>query len=140
MLSNDSECNWFGVSCEVPGIVNRLNISSNNMRGNVPSELGELKGLEYLIMDTYLLTGKIRVEIVKLQLLKTLQLSNNTFFGTIHPEIRFLENVRYLDLGDNRMSGYTRTQIGILDKMERMALANNYFSAKLPVDLKNLVN
>ena len=138
-LSNDSECNWFGVSCEVPGIVNRLNISSNNMRGNVPPELGELKGLEYLIMDSNLLTGEIPVEIVKLQLLKTLQLSNNTFFGTIHPEIRFLENVRYLDLGDNRISGYIPTQIGILDTMERMSLANNSLSGKLPVDMKNLV-
>ena len=56
-LLDDSECNWFGVSCELSGIVITINLSSNNMIGCLPPELGEFNGLEYLILDHNRITG-----------------------------------------------------------------------------------
>ena len=55
-LNNDQwmtkahECEWYGVFCNVyDGMVDKLDLSKNNLKGYMPPELGELRGLEYLV-------------------------------------------------------------------------------------------
>ena len=139
-LSNDSVCNWYGVFCEVPGIVSKIEITSNNMQGNIPIELGELAGLESLKLSSNELTGEIPVELVKLQNLKTLMLSKNMFSGSIHSEIRYLEELRYLDISANRLTSTIPIEIGTLHNLEYISIANNSISGRIPKELTNLVN
>ena len=51
-ISSAHECDWFGVTCNsFEGLVDKIDLSSNNLDGFLPSELGELRGLEYLVRD-----------------------------------------------------------------------------------------
>ena len=139
-LSTNSVCDWFGVYCKNPGIVSKIEITSNNMQGHVPAELGELAGLEILIIHSNKLTGKIPVELVKLQNLKTLTLSKNLFSGTIHPEIRYLKGLRYLDISTNKLTGTIPTEVGTIHALEYISIANNSLFGTIPEEVSNLVN
>ena len=139
-LSTNSVCDWFGVYCKNPGIVSKIEITSNNMQGHIPVELGELAGLEILIIHSNKLTGKIPVELVKLQNLKTLILSKNLFSGSIHPEIRYFEGLRYLDISTNKLTGTIPTEIGTIHTLEYISIANNSLFGTIPEELSNLVN
>jgi hypothetical protein len=49
-MTSTHECNWYGVSCSTyQGIVDKIDLSKSNLTGFLPSELGELRGLEYLV-------------------------------------------------------------------------------------------
>ena len=139
-LSEDSVCNWFGVFCEVPGIVSKIELTANKMQGHIPIELGELAGLETLIMHSNQLTGNIPIELVKLQNLKKLILSKNMFSGSIHSEIKYLEELRYLDISTNRLTNTIPTEIATLYMLEYISIANNSLFGTIPEELKNLVN
>ena len=53
-MTKAHECEWYGVQCNVyEGMVDMLDLSSNNLKGFLPSELGELRGLEYLVRFTF---------------------------------------------------------------------------------------
>ena len=43
-LSDKWECLWYGVTCNKYGVVTALDLSSNNLIGFMPSEIGELIG------------------------------------------------------------------------------------------------
>ena len=49
-MSSLHECKWHGVSCTIfEGMIDELDLSNNNVRGSLLSELGELRGLERLV-------------------------------------------------------------------------------------------
>ena len=49
-MTSAHECNWYGVSCiQYEGMIDRLDLSNNNLLGPMPSELGELRGLRHLV-------------------------------------------------------------------------------------------
>jgi len=54
---------WYGVGVDESGRVTQLNLSYNNLTGPIPSELGQLTGLELLRLDSNPLTGAIPPEL-----------------------------------------------------------------------------
>ena len=49
-MTSVHECEWYGVSCHAHGgLVDKLDLSHNNLVGSLPPELGELRGLEHLV-------------------------------------------------------------------------------------------
>ena len=49
-MTNMHICTWYRVSCVTyEDIVDELDLSNNNLVGSMPSELGELRGLRYLV-------------------------------------------------------------------------------------------
>ena len=49
-MSSVSECEWHGLSCDTfEGMIDGIDLSNNNLKGSLPSELGELRGLEHLV-------------------------------------------------------------------------------------------
>jgi hypothetical protein len=63
-LSNDTECNWYGVKCSSEGdIVVDLLLSSNNMYGVIETSVGLLRGLTNLDFSNNYLSGSIPLEI-----------------------------------------------------------------------------
>ena len=49
-MSNADVCDWYGVSCNIfEGMIDEIDLSNNNLSGFLPSELGELRGLESLV-------------------------------------------------------------------------------------------
>lgn len=77
-LASDSPCEWFGVGCENDTVVS-LNLSDNNLAGQLPDALGNLTGLENLDLSNNLLTGPLPLAVAQVAAqTNTCTLTNNT--------------------------------------------------------------
>ena len=83
-----------------------LNLSWNNLTGEIPSSIGNLTNLTTLFLHANQLTGLIPSEIWEMTSLTTLSLSDNQLSGEIPVEIENLTNLDYLYLNSNQISGY----------------------------------
>ena len=108
-------CSWYGVSCR-DGHVTGLALHQNQLNGNIPSELGNLNNLEYLV------------------------LWNNQLHGNIPPELGNLDNLIYLYLGPNKLTGKIPAELANLSNLKHLYLSNNQLDGKIPPELGNLSN
>ncbi|XP_058076102.1 receptor-like protein EIX2 [Magnolia sinica] len=86
-------------------LVTCMDLSSNNLSGEIPEELSSLLGLRVLNLSRNHLTGKIPDKIGKLALLESLDFSKNQLSGTIPPSMSSLTFLSYLNLSNNNLSG-----------------------------------
>ncbi|MCE5209169.1 MAG: hypothetical protein LLG42_12775 [Chloroflexi bacterium] len=73
-LATDTPCSWYGVSC-TDGYVQSLNLSSNNLSGSIPTELGNLTYLATLYLNNNPLSGSLPVELTSLVNLQDINFS-----------------------------------------------------------------
>ncbi|XP_068646288.1 receptor-like protein EIX2 [Aristolochia californica] len=97
-------------------LVTSLDLSNNNLVGDVPKELTRLVGLHILNLSANHFTGKISENISNLNLLESLDLSRNQFFGLIPQSLSDLNFLVWLNLSYNNLSGRIPTgqQLGLL--------------------------
>ncbi len=75
-LATTTPCTWYGVTCDsVSSQVVDLVLSSNQLSGTLPVELGNLTGLQTLYLDSNQLSGPIPSQLGNLTALLTLDLS-----------------------------------------------------------------
>ncbi|XP_064962422.1 receptor-like protein EIX2 [Musa acuminata AAA Group] len=86
-------------------LMNILDLSDNNLSGEVLEELVSLSGLFSLNLSGNYFTGEIIENISKLQQLESLDLSRNNFFGTIPSSLASLTYLAHLNLSYNNLSG-----------------------------------
>ncbi|KAK6928515.1 Leucine-rich repeat, partial [Dillenia turbinata] len=86
-----------------------IDLSSNNLSGEVPEELTSLTRLYALNLSMNHLTGKIPEKIGNLQLLETLDLSRNQLSGPIPPSMASMTSLNHLNLSYNKLSGKSPT-------------------------------
>jgi hypothetical protein len=157
-----SECNWYGVTCG-GGTVTSLSLSNNGLSGSIPSQIGNLSRLFYLIMDRNDLSGVIPAELGNLPNLTNLSLhtnqlggsipatlgtltsltqmtlGSNQLTGSIPPELGGMSSIRYnLDLSFNQLTGSIPEEIGDLRNLQRLALQFNQLSGSIPSQLGDL--
>nr|XP_043630149.1 receptor-like protein EIX2 [Erigeron canadensis] len=82
-----------------------LDISSNNITGEIPDVLMHLVGLENLNLSGNLLQGKIPKTIGNLTKIESLDLSINKLSGQIPQSLTSLTYLSYLNLSFNNLSG-----------------------------------
>ncbi|XP_016649749.1 PREDICTED: LRR receptor-like serine/threonine-protein kinase GSO1 [Prunus mume] len=87
------------------GPVKRIDLSSNKLTGEIPSEITHLVGLVSLNLSRNQLTGEITPEIGKLQSLDSLDLSRNHIYGRIPTSLNGIDRLGFLDLSYNNLSG-----------------------------------
>ena len=75
------------------------------LRGQIPSELGNLTKLEGLFLDGNQLSGTIPPELGNLVNLRSLNLRYNKLSGRIPSELRNLTNLAYLRINGNQLTG-----------------------------------
>jgi|GEM_PF-3848071 len=119
---------WTGVTLNGNGCVVGLDLTSRNLNGSLPSEIGDLLDLETLRLNYNTLSGKIPKEIGSLNKLKTLFISNNDLSGKIPPSIQFLTNLENLNLSYNKITGDMPEEIVRLDALNTLSLTNNNLS------------
>jgi Leucine-rich repeat (LRR) protein len=100
-VGNPCTNNWYGVTCNSDGLVTELALQSNNLVGNIPTEIGNLTQLT------------------------SLNLRGNQLTGAIPPEIGNLTQLTILYLYDNQLTGSIPTQIGNLTQLTIFLLNNN---------------
>jgi len=103
-------CSWHGVSCS-EGHVSRLSLSSNQLSGSIPTELGNLTNLTQLELQNNQLTGPIPSELGNLSNLNKLWLNNNQLCGEIPVKLKNLSQIGIawlyslnLNLNTNRLT------------------------------------
>ena len=137
-LTKDLEF-WSGVVV-VNNRVNRVNITSKNITGSIPTTIENLTELEYFQAGDNHLTGSIPSSIGKLINLKRLNLGTNQLVDSIPSSIGNLANLVQLTLSINQLSGPIPSSLGNLTNLQRLQLDRNQLSGSIPPSLGNLTN
>ena len=147
-LAGDGSLNW---SADTPmtewdGIVirgaservTRLALNDRGLSGTIPSELGSLGELRWLMLHDNRLSGTIPSELGSLTNLTLLWLSNNRLDGQIPTELGGLPNLVQLNLNTNDLSGAIPAELGDLRSLESLWLHRNELSGPIPAALGHL--
>ncbi|MEP7317522.1 MAG: T9SS type A sorting domain-containing protein, partial [Panacibacter sp.] len=117
-----------------------VNLSGNQLKGNIPPEIGNLTNLTHLYISSNQLSGEIPSEIGKMIKLEELYLDFNQLSGDIPPEIGNLINLQYLRLNLNHLSGYIPPEIGNLKNLKDLYLTGNKLKGEIPSEMGSLSN
>lgn len=141
---------WSGIELE-NGRVVAIELDGRNMNGTIPKTIGELTGLQTLVLAENELKGTIPAEIGNLTLLKNLALQGNNLTGNIPSEIGNLINLKgdtmhigpfvaffgALDLSENNLTGEIPPEIGNLNSLIALDLSMNNLTGTIPPQLGN---
>ncbi|KAH9667909.1 protein kinase domain-containing protein [Citrus sinensis] len=159
-------CNWTGVACDVHSHrVTILNISSLNLTGTIPSQLGNLSSLQSLNLSCNRLSGSIPSAIFTIYTMKYvsfrenqvsgqipanicsnlpfldyLSLAKNMFHGGIPSALSNCTYLQILHLSYNDFSGAVPKDIGNLSKLKELYLGRNRLQGEIPLEIGNLQN
>ena len=119
-----------------------LDLTLNQLTGSIPSEIGNLRSVNKLILNQNQLTGSIPPEISELNYLNQLDLSYNQLTGSIPPEIGNLPRLYNLKLSYNQLTGDVPESICDLysnDSPCSYELQNNQLCPPYPYCVENWV-
>jgi hypothetical protein len=102
-----------------------LGLSSNQLSGSIPPELGNLDNLVSLNLNSNHLSGSIPPELGNLSNLVGLGLSSNQLSGNIPAELGNFSNLGYLGLARNQLSGSIPPELGNLSMLRQSYLPSN---------------
>lgn len=107
------------------------------LTGTLPTELGQLESLDWLVVFSNSLTGTLPTELGRLSSLLLLDGTSNYLEGTLPTELGLLTSSTVLHLGHNRFVGTIPTEIGLLtDLVLGLKFNNNPFlSGTIPSEL-----
>ena len=108
---------WHGVTTDRSGRVTVLWLTGNQLRGEIPPDLGRLSHLTHLWLEENQLTGAIPPELGRLTHLAMLDLSKNQLSGTIPPALGQLTTLTRLQLNENQLSGPIPLELGHLSHL-----------------------
>jgi len=104
-----------------------LDLSGNEFRGHIPSDIDKMQSLEEIMLYNNRLTGTLPIQITKLKNALRISLSYNDLKGTIPSEIAKMEYLNLLHLHGNRLTGtldIRRSVESITDCGETPAIPN----------------
>ncbi len=131
-LSDALPGTWHGVSADKQGLITGLDLSDNNLSGELPAELETLSHLRTLDLSDNRLTGPIPTEWADgLDVLLRLNLSDNQLNGEIPAGIGN-HHLDTLNLSGNQVSGSIPTQLGSLVNLKDLNLSHNELSGTIP--------
>ena len=131
---------WHGVTTDIDGRVNWLNLGGNELSGSIPGDLGDLANLRELHLPGNELSGSIPGDLGDLANLRELHLPGNELSGSIPGDLGDLANLQVLDLAVNDLTGPIPAALGRLENLEWLVLGGNELSGAIPAALGDLAN
>ena len=129
---------WHGVWTNADGRVTGISLKNNNLRGFLPSTLGDLAYLDGIEIRENKLRGVIPSELGRLKQLDWLNLSGNQMEGTIPDSLQGLKKFRRLSLQNNQFEGEIPAWLGDLPELGWITLSQNRFRGVIPVSFGKL--
>jgi hypothetical protein len=145
-LDNGDECGrWWqhvgGLTCDSEtGAISDLDLNENDLRGQIPPEIGLLSELVTLQLKQSDFKGSsIPEQIGKLSLLEKLLIQSCSLSGTIPVTVANITTLKDLNLAGNDLSGPFVESIGKLSNIEELHLYDNALNSSIP-DVSKLTN
>ena len=138
-LVTNTPSNWYGVGVTNDHVTS-IDLEDNNLSGGIPSELGNLTGLENLILLNNHLTGSIPPELGNLAALQRLNLALNQLTGSIPSELGSLSALEGLFISANQLTGSIPSDFGNLSALQWLSLAYNQLTGSIPPALGDLAD
>ena len=128
---------WHGVRLNLEGRVFHVELDRNNLRGSIPSEIGQLDKLNNLSLRGNQLSGALPIELGQVKTLTRLDLGENQLTGSLPYDVfGELANLGVLDLQRNQFTGSVPT--GLATNMWYLALGGNALTGPIPPELGQL--
>jgi hypothetical protein len=137
-LLTDTPCSWFGILCSPPGHVSHIDLGNNNLAGSIPSQLGNLPGLDFLQLGYNHIEGSIPPQLGNLSNLTSLSVHDNNLGGPIPPELGSLPALERLVLSENQLTGNIPVELGSLANLTELYLHDNQLDGSIPAELGDL--
>ncbi|MCK4664208.1 MAG: hypothetical protein KAT68_15170 [Bacteroidales bacterium] len=137
--TNEDFANWYGITV-TNGDVTEINLSDNNLIGEIPGAIAGLEHLQYLDLSQNELTNDVTCKIEILSNLNYLNLSQNQLSGRIPEEILHLPNLNYLYLNNNQFDGEIFKSINELQNIQYLDFSHNNLSGEIPQSIDHLFN
>ncbi|CAN1156217.1 Leucine-rich repeat protein 2 [Linum perenne] len=125
-------CTWFHVTCDSLNHVIRLDLGHSNVSGTLAPELGHLQHLKELCRND--ISGEIPEELGNLKSLVSMDLDSNRIAGPIPKSFAKLKSLRFLRLNDNKLKGPIPRELTALENLEVFDVFNNDLCGTIPVD------
>lgn len=106
-----SWCSWSGITCDAndggiaSNIINTINVQNMGIAGSIPSAIGLLTSLRYLVMNNNALVGTIPSSMGGLAKLEMIHLEDNYLTGRLPAGLKNLTKLSTLNVNNNYMSG-----------------------------------
>ncbi|XP_015169231.1 probable LRR receptor-like serine/threonine-protein kinase At3g47570 [Solanum tuberosum] len=112
---------------------------NSEIRGYIPSEIGNLSGLSFLLLQGNYLSGFIPRTIGNLKNLQALNLYDNKMIsGPIPEELCNLKKLGFLSLGNNELCCSIPACLGNITSLRYIYLGSNKLTFSIPPSLWNL--
>ena len=131
---------WYGVITDSQGRITELNLTRNQLKGELPPELANLTNLEVLALGGNQLPGTVPAWLGSLANLQELYLWGNELTGEIPTELGNLTNLTILGLSENQLTGPIPSELGGLTSMQRLSLSENQLTGAIPSELGGLTS
>ena len=128
---------WHGVTVSAGRVVS-LDLGGNELKGSIPTALGDLSQLKDMDLSGNRLAGLIPPALVSLSKLEGLDLSGSRLTGAIPPALGDLPKLENLDLSGNRLTGSIPPALGGLSQLKDLDLSGNRLAGELPSALTSL--
>lgn len=115
-----------------------LRFASSGLSGNLPLQLGNLKNLVHIDLNSNSISGSIPDSLGNLSSLQTLELGSNSISGPIPATIGQLSSLLWMYLRYNSISGPLPDSLGRLSSLEELDLSYNEINGTLPQSVGQL--
>lgn len=157
-INTANHCNWNGISCNIDGLIVKIDLNKNGLTGTPPKSIFKLKNLNALdlrsnqinfhfdgigesALDSLFLsdTDLNTVEgIGAAKSLTVLHLTDNDLTGTIPAELFGLTNLKQLFLSYNRFSGRLPQAISSWVNLQELYIIHNRLTGQIPAAIGSL--
>ncbi|XP_042013360.1 receptor-like protein 36 isoform X2 [Salvia splendens] len=140
--NESSICSWIGVTCDSHHKrVTQLNLTSMDLVGKIPPEIGNLSFLVSLDLSGNSFYGPIPPSIFNMSFLEYLQLRYNSLSGSLPLDmcIHNLHRLKFLHISYNELYGEIPSSLEHCSQLEYFSLYNNSISGFVPKEIGNLM-
>ena len=142
--TGSQHCQWTldngdnGISCNEAGHVTWIILSSNNLIGSLPAELGYLDALVHICLNTNMITGSLPSTFGRVTSLQQLDLGFNLMNGTLPTEIFELKDLQILGMDNNKITGTIPWNIGNCESLSLLSFYHNELQGSIPESISRL--